>query len=100
VSAGPGWLVVHAQKDGNPGAVLGYSPVNDGDNADVVVVIDATQATQTAYAMLHTDAGTVGTYEFPGSDGPVMVGDQIVNPAFQITGGLARPTAETPAATW
>ena len=95
VSAGPGWLVIHAQKDGKPGLVLGYSPVKEGENAVVAVKIDAAQATQMLYAMLHTDAGTVGSYEFPGSDGPVLVGGQMVNPAFSITGGLAAvPTAQ------
>jgi plastocyanin len=89
VSAGPGWLVIHAEKDGKPGTVLGYSPVKDGKNTDVVVAIDTAQATDSLYAMLHTDAGTVGTYEFPGADGPVMASDQPVNPEFKITGGLA-----------
>ena len=27
VSDGPGWLVIHAQADGKPGPILGYSPV-------------------------------------------------------------------------
>jgi len=99
VSAGPGWLVVHAQQDGNPGPVLGYSPVNEGENADVTVMIDVAQATETLYAMLHTDAGEVGTYEFPGVDGPVSIGEQMVNPAFAVTGGLeAAPTPEPAAA--
>jgi plastocyanin len=96
VSAGPGWLVIHAQKDGAPGLVLGYSAVKEGDNADVVVQIDATKATATLYAMLHGDAGTIGTYEFPGSDGPVSVGGKVVTPAFAVTGGLAAaPTPES-----
>jgi plastocyanin len=90
VSDGPGWLVIHAQADGKPGPILGYSPVGDGANADVLVEIDAANATETLYAMLHTDAGEVGTWEFPdGPDAPVKVGEQVVTPAFAITGGLA-----------
>jgi plastocyanin len=100
VSAGPGWLVVHADADGKPGPVLGYSPVSDGENTGVVVLIDSSSATQTLYAMLHSDAGTVGAYEFPGSDGPVLVDGQMVTPAFQITGGLAAaPTVGAGAST-
>jgi plastocyanin len=92
VSDGPGWLVIHAQADGGPGPILGYSPVADGTNADVMVEIDASNATGTLYAMLHTDAGQEGTWEFPsGPDSPVVVGDQVVTPAFNITGGLAAP---------
>ena len=90
VSDGPGWLVIHAQADGNPGPVLGYSPVVDGANAGVMVEIDAIRATETLYAMLHTDAGEVGTWEFPeGPDAPVKVGEQVITPAFVVTGGLA-----------
>ena len=104
VSAGPGWLVIHAQKDSAPGLVLGYSAVKEGDNADVAVQIDATKATTTLYAMLHTDAGTIGTYEFPGSDGPVTVDGKVVTPAFAVTSSLAaaptpEPTVPQPSAT-
>lgn len=89
VSQGPGWIVVHAQAEGKPGPILGYSPVADGESANVVVEIDATGATPTLYAMLHTDAGEVGAWEFPGGpDVPVMVDDQIVTPPFNVTAGV------------
>ncbi len=85
VSDGPGWLVVHAQGDSGPGPILGYSPVGDGANSDVLVEIDAANATGTLYAMLHTDAGEVGTFEFPdGADTPVRVNEQVVTPPFQV----------------
>ncbi|RME44433.1 MAG: hypothetical protein D6791_13180 [Chloroflexi bacterium] len=96
VSDGPGWLVVHAQKDGKPGPVLGHSAVSDGVNTNVVVKIDVSGATETLYAMLHTDAGTVGTYEFPGPDVPVKVEGKIVTPSFKVTGGLPMPGAAAP----
>jgi plastocyanin len=89
VSAGPGWLVIHAQAEGKPGPVLGYSQVAGGASADVTVEIDLAKATETLYAMLHTDAGELGTWEFPnGPDAPVVVGEQVVTPAFKVTGGL------------
>ena len=87
VSNGPGWLVVHAQADGKPGPILGYSPVSDGDNQNVVVDLNLENATGTMYAMLHTDAGEVGTFEFPnGDDGPVSVDGSVVTPAFAVSG--------------
>jgi plastocyanin len=96
VSDGPGWLVIHAEQDGNPGPVLGYSPIAEGESVDVAVMIDPQQATEILYAMLHTDAGVVGAYEFPGADVPVLVDGQMVSPAFMLTGGLAAaPVAET-----
>ena len=92
VSAGAGWIVIHAQKDGGVGSGIGYAPVADGENKDVVVQIDATQATPTLYAMLHTDAGTVGAYEFPGADTPVKGDASQVNPSFTVS-GLPKPSA-------
>ncbi|MCL7453230.1 MAG: plastocyanin/azurin family copper-binding protein, partial [Anaerolineae bacterium] len=84
-SDGPGWLVIHAQADGNPGPILGYSPVADGLNSNVRVELDLSAATSTVYAMLHTDAGAVGTWEFPeGPDLPVTVDGQVVSPAFEL----------------
>jgi len=86
VSDGPGWIVIHIQADDAPGTVIGFSPVEEGSNSDVEVEIDTALATPILYAMLHTDAGTVGTYEFPGADGPAMVEGQMVNPSFSVTG--------------
>jgi hypothetical protein len=96
VSSGPGWLVVHADANGAPGPVLGYAAVVDGENANVVVTLAAEGRTDTLYAMLHTDAGTVGTYEFPGADVPVSGDMQVVSPAFQVTSAAAaqEPTPE------
>lgn len=98
ISVGPGWIVIHAQADGKPGPILGYSPVADGESSNVAVAIDAFQATGTLYAMLHTDAGEIGTWEFPGGpDTPVTVDDQVVTPPFKVTVGVAvadQPIAE------
>ena len=79
---GPGWVVVHADADGKPGPVIGQAPLTEGVNTDVVVDIDADAATPILHAMLHVDEGEVGTYEFPGPDGPVKIGDAIVMARF------------------
>ena len=93
VSDGAGWLVVHAQVDGKPGPILGFSPVDDGENSAVLVEIDAANATETLYAMLHTDAGEMGTFEFPdGPDGPVKVDEKVVTPPFMVTNSSAVET--------
>jgi hypothetical protein len=71
-AAAGGWIVIHADNNGQPGAVVGYAAVNAGENDNVQVTItDPTALTPTLWAMLHVDAGTVGTYEFPGADAPV-----------------------------
>jgi len=86
VSDGPGWIVIHTQADGKPGPVIGYAPVVSGENTAVTVEVDGAAATDTLYAMLHTDAGQAGVYEFPGDDGPVRVDDAVITPAFNVTG--------------
>lgn len=85
----PGWLVVHADADGKPGPVLGWSALTPGENENVVVQIDTAAATPTLFAMLHVDRGTMGSFDFPGDDGPVTLAGQVVTPPFQV--GSAEP---------
>lgn len=85
VSQGPGWMVIHAQANGTVGEAIGETHLDNGDNKNVVVKIDSTKATSTMYAMLHTDAGIVGKYEFPGPDVPVMSSGLMLSPAFHAT---------------
>ncbi|GMR09580.1 MAG: hypothetical protein BMS9Abin28_0399 [Anaerolineae bacterium] len=68
----PGWIVIHAQADGKPGPVIGFAAIEVGNNADLAVVIDLDQVTDTLYAMLHMDLAAAGEYEFPGEDAPVF----------------------------
>jgi plastocyanin len=82
----PGWIVIHINQDGAPGAVIGFAPVEAGENHDVVVEIDLDQAAPGLFAMLHLDGGTHGEYEFPGEDAPVFIEDDIVNVPFSVTG--------------
>lgn len=85
ISVGAGWMVIHADEGGKPGPVLGQAPVKDGLNINVAVTLSQAPTTGTKlHAMLHTDAGTAGTYEFPGADAPVMVGDMIVMKPFMV----------------
>ncbi|MHB1296085.1 MAG: DUF7282 domain-containing protein [Anaerolineae bacterium] len=86
VSDGPGWIVIHNSTDGAVGADIGFSAVADGENTDVVVEIDPDLATETLFAMLHTDEDPVGTYDFPGGDPPVTADGEVVNVAFEVTG--------------
>jgi hypothetical protein len=85
VSATPGWIMIHADNSGKPGAVIGYAAVRSGENLNVVVAVDAKKATPQLYAMLHVDAGTVGTLEFPGPDAPTMSMGMMVSPAFKVS---------------
>ncbi len=84
-SDGPGWIVIHKEEGGGPGGVVGYAAVKSGVNKDVVVKIDSYSATPKLFAMLHIDAGKVGTYEFPGPDVPVMLNGEMVSPSFMVS---------------
>jgi plastocyanin len=82
-----GWVVIHTTSaEGTPGPVIGHAPVSAGTNGNVAVSIQADLATPQLFAMLHTDAGNTGTYEFPGDDGPVKNGDNIVMKPFNLNG--------------
>ncbi len=75
--------------------MVGHSAIAPGENRDVAVTIDAAGATPTLFAMLHVDRGELDTYEFPGDDGPVTLGGQVVTPAFQVT-NLEETASESP----
>jgi plastocyanin len=88
----PGWVVIHADRDGSPGPVVGYEPAPAGRSIDLVVGIDTDVATEIMHAMLHIDAGVQGEFDFPGPDEPLTINGQIVMDQFRISG----LTDETP----
>ena len=82
----PGWMVIHADKDGKPGPVIGQTAIPAGLSANVKVQVDPAGMTEVLHAMLHVDAGEVGKYEFPdGPDMPMKDGDKIVMIPFTVT---------------
>lgn len=88
LSGESGWIVIHADKDGAPGAVIGMSPIKAGENLNVEVAIDTKFVTETLYAMLHTDSGEAGKYEFPGEDAPVKIDDTVITDPFKVTNAM------------
>ena len=90
-----GWLVIH-KFDPNGQMLLtpiaGSTAITAGNTLSVSVTLDQSYSPgDRLMAMLHIDAGVVGTYEFPsGPDLPVKVGDQNVMMEFTV---LANPAA-------
>jgi hypothetical protein len=83
------WIVIRADDNGQPGAVVGYAPVAVGENAQVVVTITDPDGITTPqlWAVLHADAGVGGKFEFPGTDTPVLDGSGgPVMESFNVTG--------------
>lgn len=86
VAAQDGWIVIHADDNGAPGPDIGWAAVTEGVNEDVVVTLDQGDVTERLYAMLHIDVGEVGTYEFPGPDGPARDAEgMVVTVPFMVT---------------
>jgi hypothetical protein len=91
LSQGPGWLVIHADNNGQPGAVVGQTQVSDGLNEEFEVSVNSDGLTLVVWPMLHVDDGTLGQYEFDGSSGldnPVSVDGQVVTFAVNIAPSL------------
>ena len=87
ITGSSGFIAVHADASGGPGPVVGHAAVPEGDSTSVVITLDAPITTGAYWPMLHTDAGTIGTYEFPGPDGPVKSGADIVMKKITVTVG-------------
>lgn len=83
-AAKAGWIVIHADQNGQPGDVIGHAAVAAGKSSDVKVTIDSSKATAKLYAMLHIDAGKIGTFEFPGADEPVKDNNTVVMTPFNM----------------
>ncbi|WP_161485876.1 fasciclin domain-containing protein [Methanoculleus horonobensis] len=83
-----GWADIHADLNGTPGPIIGYTQIDEGVNENVSVEIEVENATPVLYAMLHIDAGEQGVHEFPGPDVPILVNGSPVQQAFNVTGGL------------
>jgi hypothetical protein len=86
ISAGQGWIVIHADNEGSPGTILGYSPISHGVNTDIEVKLSSSDRTSVMYAMLHTDEDELGLFDFPGPDIPVKDDSgAVITPSFIIT---------------
>jgi hypothetical protein len=79
ITGADGFVVVHSDANGSPGPVLGHVAIDEGTSTNVRVTLDTPLTTDaTVWPMLHVDAGTAGTYEFPGADGPVSDASGVV----------------------
>ncbi len=84
----PGWLVIHADEAGQPGAILGSAPLIAGTNAPVYIPLNEAPAATAVWAMLHVDDGTVGTFEYDGQNGldaPVNINEVVATRPINLT---------------
>lgn len=85
VSDGPGWVVIHNNLFGHPGGVVGYTHVDSGISSNVSVTIHSFVATDSLYAVLHSDSGEAGVFEYPVIDTEQMAEGQIVIRPFNVS---------------
>ena len=78
-SEGPGWVVIHADQDGEPGPILEQIWVNGGTNRIARSEFLHEMDSEPVHVMLHYDTGWTGYFEFPRRDRPVFVNEEIIN---------------------
>lgn len=92
----PSWVVIHADASGASGEVVGWAPVQPGTSTSVAVQIQNDLVTAALHKMLHIDAGTMGTYEFPGADVPAADSSgNVITLPFAVLEGEAPTGGET-----
>jgi LPXTG-motif cell wall-anchored protein len=92
-----GWIAVHIDEGGKPGPVIGHVAAPKGKSTNLAVKLEQdVKVGSKLWPMLHIDAGTIGTYEFPGPDAPVVVNNNIVMKQITITAAATAPAAALP----
>ena len=92
VSPEAGWLVLYAMPGGELGDVLGFTAVSTGLNQNLDLTIDPQLATPTLVALLHSDSGEAGEFEFPdGADEPLLWESAQIATTFALDFQLSEP---------
>ena len=74
----PGYVVIHADANNAPGAVIGNSELVSGSRNNFRVSIDTAQAGNKVWPMLHYDDDGDGVYGFPDEDAPVVIDGNVL----------------------
>ena len=87
-----GYVVIHKDVDGSPGAVIGHSELLSGENNKMRISVDSSQIGSNVFAMLHYDDDNDGVYGFPDEDKPVVLQDKSVVKPIAILQQIPTPT--------
>jgi hypothetical protein len=79
----PGWLGLHIDEGGRPGAMAAYAPVEAGINENLALVVNWREATGQLHAVLYEDSGKSGSFEEESIDQPVKLDGDPITAAFQ-----------------
>ena len=81
----PTWVLIHADKDGEMGPVIGRRLLEPGSQENVPITIDWRRATPLLYAVLHQDSGESGLMEYPANDMPLLWNGKPIVASFSAT---------------
>ncbi|AHY46497.1 Hypothetical Protein RradSPS_1214 [Rubrobacter radiotolerans] len=83
ISGASGWLAVRADDGGEPGEVLGYAPLQEGENTDVQVSLDTpVEGSGELFATVHADDPADGNFTYPDGDPTVESDGEAVQQSF------------------
>ncbi|MFV1949840.1 MAG: hypothetical protein ACC633_07910, partial [Anaerolineales bacterium] len=77
-----GYLALHNDQDGDPGALLAFVPVNTGLTRDLAVKVNWRSATPIIHAVLYEDMDQIGYFDPVDEDPLVHVLDQPISSSF------------------
>jgi len=80
----PAWVVLQADREGEPGPILGQTPVSEGEHERVVIQFDWQQVTPRLHAVLYEDAGELGRFD-PANDEPIAINGTPIRSSFAAT---------------
>ncbi len=81
----PTWVVVHADHDGEIGAVVGSRLFPAGEYENAPITINWRRATPVLHVVLHEDGDDPGVLDYPAGDMPLLNGGQPIVAAFHAT---------------
>jgi hypothetical protein len=80
-----GWVALHADRDGEPGPVLGQTPLPAGEHENIVITSDWHRATSPMHVLLYEDLGIAGRFEPETVDAPYMRQGEVMSVSFTAT---------------
>lgn len=89
-----GFIVVHPLKDGKVEGTVGVSELLIGQHSNVKIAVSDVDVPSQLIAMLYYDNGD-GVYDFPGSDTPVKIGENVVIYLFNFGKDDSEPAPST-----
>ncbi len=95
ISGANGWLVIRADRGGEPGDVLGYTPLQEGEGEeDVAVPLDEPAGSGMLYAVVHAEEPADGGFTFPDGDPPVEANGSVVAEPLRYTASADEQAGE------